>query len=208
MGTITREEADVSTRAGRRPVNYGSGLFASRRLDQRDQATLDLQKKTLHQPEFAAVAPNSNHTSSADADGRSRGCVLSEPAQADALKNSRAYDRHKSSAEAAEGDLIDRILAGHKELFMDLVHPHRRTLYAMAFSLLANKEDAEDVTQDTLLKALARLRQFRRESAFGTWVIQIAVRYLGDPDSDQRGANEESKTMARPDAVADPQRRR
>lgn len=155
-------------------MNYGSGLFGSPHFDQRDQATLDLQKKTLHQPEFAA-APNSNHTSSADADGRSHGWVLSEPAQADALKNSRAFDGHKSSAEAAEGDLIDRILSGHKELFMDLVHPHQRTLYAMAFSLLANKEDAEDVTQDTLLKALARLHQFRRESAFGTWLIQIAI---------------------------------
>jgi len=43
------------------------------------------------------------------------------------------------------------------------------------FSLLANKEDAEDVAQDALLKALARLNQFRKESTFGTWLIQIAI---------------------------------
>jgi RNA polymerase sigma-70 factor (ECF subfamily) len=74
-----------------------------------------------------------------------------------------------------EGALIDRILSGHKELFMDLIRPHQRTVYASAFSLLANKEDAEDVAQDALLKALARLNQFRKESSFGTWLIQIAI---------------------------------
>lgn len=41
--------------------------------------------------------------------------------------------------------------------------------------MLGSKEDAEDVTQDVLLKALARLQQFRRESAFGTWLIQIVI---------------------------------
>ena len=51
--------------------------------------------------------------------------------------------------------MIDRILSGQQELFMDLVRPHQRTVYATVFSLLANKEDAEDVAQDTLVKALA-----------------------------------------------------
>ena len=60
----------------------------------------------------------------------------------------------ESSAQAAEQALIDRILSGHKELFMDLVRPHERMVYATVFSLLANKEDAEDVTQDTLMKRL------------------------------------------------------
>jgi RNA polymerase sigma-70 factor, ECF subfamily len=73
------------------------------------------------------------------------------------------------------GALIDRILSGHKELFMDLVRPHQRTVYATVFALLANKQDAEDVAQDALLKALAHLNQFRKESSFGTWLIQIAI---------------------------------
>jgi len=38
-----------------------------------------------------------------------------------------------------------------------------------------NRQDAEDVAQDALLKALTRLNQFRRESSFGTWLIQIAI---------------------------------
>jgi RNA polymerase sigma-70 factor (ECF subfamily) len=58
---------------------------------------------------------------------------------------------------------------------MDLIRPHQRTVYATVFSLLTNKADAEDVAQDTLVKGLARLHQFRKESAFGTWLIQIAI---------------------------------
>ncbi len=76
---------------------------------------------------------------------------------------------------AAEQVLISTILAGEKDLFLELVRPHQRTVYATVISMLGSKEDAEDVTQDVLLKALARLHQFRRESAFGTWLIQIAI---------------------------------
>jgi len=71
--------------------------------------------------------------------------------------------------------LIGQILSGHRELFMDLIRPHQRTVYATVFSLLAHKEDAEDVAQDTFVKALARLHQFRQESSFGTWLVQIAI---------------------------------
>jgi RNA polymerase sigma-70 factor (ECF subfamily) len=41
--------------------------------------------------------------------------------------------------------------------------------------VLGSKEDAENVTQDALLKALGHLQQFRRESAFGTWLIRTAI---------------------------------
>jgi RNA polymerase sigma-70 factor (ECF subfamily) len=71
--------------------------------------------------------------------------------------------------------LIGRILEGEKDLFVELIRPYQRTVYATLVSMLGSKEDAEDVLQDVQLKALARLDQFRRESAFGTWVIQIAI---------------------------------
>jgi RNA polymerase sigma-70 factor (ECF subfamily) len=71
--------------------------------------------------------------------------------------------------------LISKILAGEKDLFIELVRPYQRTVYATVISMLGSKEDAEDVTQDALLKALSRLHQFRRESAFRTWLIQIAI---------------------------------
>jgi RNA polymerase sigma-70 factor (ECF subfamily) len=81
----------------------------------------------------------------------------------------------ESSPVAPEWALIERIISGQKELFMDLIRPHERTVYAMVFSLLANKEDAEDVAQEAFVKALVGLNQFRGESTFGTWLIQIAI---------------------------------
>jgi RNA polymerase sigma-70 factor, ECF subfamily len=76
---------------------------------------------------------------------------------------------------AGELVLISKILAGEKDVFLELVRPYQRTIYATVISMLGSKEDAEDVTQDVLLKALPRLHQFRQESAFGTWLIQIAI---------------------------------
>ena len=175
MGPVTMQGAHASARPRRRLENYSSDLFGFRHLDQRDPAAPDLQRKTLYQQELALTARDSNCVTSPGADGRSHSSVFCEPPKRDALRNSLTFDGQGGSAQAAEGALVDRILSGHKELFMDLVRPHQRTVYAMALSLLANKEDAEDVTQDTLLKALARLHQFRRESAFGTWLIQIAI---------------------------------
>jgi RNA polymerase sigma-70 factor, ECF subfamily len=90
-------------------------------------------------------------------------------------KDGRDCSCDQSAGLATEWSLIDRILFGHRELFVDLIRPYQRTVYAMVFSLLSNKEDAEDVAQDAFVKALGSLNQFRRESAFGTWLIKIAI---------------------------------
>ena len=81
----------------------------------------------------------------------------------------------KERIRATEQVLIGRILKGEKDLFVELIRPYQRTVYATLVTMLGSKEDAEDVSQEVLLKALARLDQFRRESAFGTWLIQIAI---------------------------------
>jgi len=92
-----------------------------------------------------------------------------------ATTNCAENETRNDRIRANEEILIGRIQEGEKDLFLELIRPYQRTVYATLISMLGSKEDAEDVTQDVLLKALARLRQFRRESAFGTWLIQIAI---------------------------------
>lgn len=75
----------------------------------------------------------------------------------------------------AEGELIERVLAGENEAFYELVRPHERALYTAAWGILRNEGDAEDVAQDAVLKAFLNLKQFRRESSFKTWVVQIVI---------------------------------
>ncbi len=89
--------------------------------------------------------------------------------------NREENDALRDWSRAKEEVLIRRILEGDKDSFLDLIQPYQRTVYATLVSMLGSKEDAEDVTQDVLLKALARLHQFRQESAFGTWLVQIAI---------------------------------
>jgi RNA polymerase sigma-70 factor, ECF subfamily len=75
----------------------------------------------------------------------------------------------------AELALIERICAGDRAAFYDLIRPHERAVYISAFSILRNEADAEEVAQEAILKAFAKLRSFRRESKFSTWLIQIAI---------------------------------
>ncbi len=74
-----------------------------------------------------------------------------------------------------EQDLIARVQRGKHELFYELVRPYERRVYAAALAILRNESDAEDVAQEAMLKALANIRQFRAESRFSTWLIQITV---------------------------------
>jgi len=71
--------------------------------------------------------------------------------------------------------LIERIRAGERELFMELVRPYQKIVYSMAVSILKSEQDAEDVAQEALFKAFKNLAQFRGECKFSTWIIQITV---------------------------------
>lgn len=71
--------------------------------------------------------------------------------------------------------LIERILAGERELFHELVRPYERSVYFAAYSILQNEHDAEDAAQETVLKALRNLQSFRAESKFSTWLVSIAL---------------------------------
>ena len=73
----------------------------------------------------------------------------------------------------AELELIKRVRAGERDAFYELVHPHERMIYATAISVLKNSADAEEVCQETVLKALANISTFRAESKFSTWLLQI-----------------------------------
>lgn len=74
-----------------------------------------------------------------------------------------------------EEGLIRRIRDGEHGLFYELVRPYEGRVYATALAILRNEHDAEDVAQEAVLKAFKNLRQFRGESRFSTWLIQITV---------------------------------
>jgi RNA polymerase sigma-70 factor (ECF subfamily) len=80
-----------------------------------------------------------------------------------------------NSQRGEEMELIAAILAGHTHLYHRLIGPYERRVYIMALSVMKNREDAEDVAQEAFLRAFRRLRTFRGDSKFGTWLISIAL---------------------------------
>lgn len=78
-------------------------------------------------------------------------------------------------ANGAESRLIERVRSGDNEAFYELVHPHERSVFLAALSILRNESDAEEVAQEAILKAFRNLGRFRGEAKFSTWLIQITI---------------------------------
>ncbi len=74
-----------------------------------------------------------------------------------------------------ERQLIARAQSGDFEAFTDLINAHKDKVYALARRLAGNNEDAEDIIQETFLKAIDNIDKFRGDSSFGTWLYSIAL---------------------------------
>jgi RNA polymerase sigma-70 factor (ECF subfamily) len=64
---------------------------------------------------------------------------------------------------------------GDSEAFRALVERHSRAVYRIAHRMTGNPSDAEDVVQETFLKAYRQLNRFESRANFGTWLHRIAV---------------------------------
>ena len=76
--------------------------------------------------------------------------------------------------QASEAELIQSVCNGKREAFYELVRPYERLVYVTAISIVKNPADAEEVAQETVMKAFSNLASFRAESKFSTWLVQIA----------------------------------
>jgi len=71
--------------------------------------------------------------------------------------------------------LLERFRQGDERAFTDIVIRYREQIFRRVFGMLKNHEDAEEVTQDTFLRARRGLENFRGDAAFSTWLYQIAT---------------------------------
>ena len=80
-----------------------------------------------------------------------------------------------SAEQNGEGVLVDRARAGDAGAFSELVQQYERKVYRLAKHITQNDEDAEDVLQESFLKAYTHLDSFHGDSKFYTWLVRIAV---------------------------------
>lgn len=77
--------------------------------------------------------------------------------------------------ERDDRQLVEAAQSGREEAFNQLVLRHRQALYHTAVGLLGNADDADDICQDSFIKAYEGLGSFRAESSFYTWLYRICV---------------------------------
>src|SRR2546421_10810851 len=82
--------------------------------------------------------------------------------------------RHKYP-ELLDERLVRAAQRGDMPAFEELVARHRDKIYARAFSMMRNEEEAVDLSQEAWVKGWQRLRQFQGESSFGTWMTRIVI---------------------------------
>jgi RNA polymerase sigma-70 factor (ECF subfamily) len=74
-----------------------------------------------------------------------------------------------------EAAVVAQARTGDAKAFNELLQRYERKIFRLALHITQNREDAEDVLQETFLKAYQHLDQFQGQSKFYTWIVRIAV---------------------------------
>jgi RNA polymerase sigma factor (sigma-70 family) len=74
-----------------------------------------------------------------------------------------------------KGDIlyIEQVLAGNSNSFSYIVDRHKDKAFNLAFRICGNREEAEEIAQDSFMKAYKSLGTFRMKSSFATWLYRI-----------------------------------
>jgi RNA polymerase sigma-70 factor (ECF subfamily) len=104
---------------------------------------------------------------------------MSNPQEGSHPLNLRAFVSPKehplTEPSSADARLVDRFLRGDEAAFEALFRKYQSYVYNICYGILGNAEDAADVTQETFLRAHARMAQFRGDACVSTWLYRVAV---------------------------------
>src|SRR5881396_4217696 len=98
----------------------------------------------------------------------------------------------KDHSSADDQALVRAAQKGDMEPFEGLVARHRDKIYARAFSMMRNEDEAIDLSQEAWVKGWQRLKQFQGESSFGTWMTRIVINLCLDQLRKQKRQRTES----------------
>ncbi|KAB1159876.1 sigma-70 family RNA polymerase sigma factor [Tenacibaculum aiptasiae] len=71
---------------------------------------------------------------------------------------------------------IDKVLKGDTNAFSILVEKYKGMIFTLALKMLKSREEAEEISQDTFIKAFKNLNKFKGEAKFSTWLYKIGYR--------------------------------
>ena len=79
------------------------------------------------------------------------------------------------SAQDSDEKLVQSARSGNGSAFVELWRRHSSTVFRAVYRIVKNREDAEDLAQETFLKAFAHLQSFNGASKFSTWLVRIGI---------------------------------
>jgi RNA polymerase sigma-70 factor (ECF subfamily) len=79
-----------------------------------------------------------------------------------------------------DGSAVELARSGDNDAFRLLVERHSRNVFKLAFRMTGHEQDAEDVVQETFLRAYKQLKNYEARSSFATWLYRIASNYSLD----------------------------
>jgi len=77
--------------------------------------------------------------------------------------------------EVTDAAVVAQVLAGDRDAFRVLVERHSRSIFRVAYRMTGNQQDAEELVQETFLRAYKSLERFELRANFSTWLYRIAV---------------------------------
>jgi len=81
----------------------------------------------------------------------------------------------KNLTDTKDEELIDAALKGSRQSLEQIIYRHQAWIYNIALRMVFYPQEAEDITQEVLIKIITKLSTFRKESSFRTWVYRIVV---------------------------------
>ena len=77
--------------------------------------------------------------------------------------------------QVSNSELVKKSQLGDKSAFEELVKRHQDLVFSLSFKLTGNRELANDVAQESFIRAWKAIEKFRGDSTFGTWIYRITV---------------------------------
>jgi RNA polymerase sigma-70 factor (ECF subfamily) len=74
-----------------------------------------------------------------------------------------------------ERELIERICKGELEAFRQMVEKYKKKIYYLAYDIIDDHHEAEDISQEVFIKVYRNISKFRKEAKFSSWIYQITV---------------------------------
>ena len=77
--------------------------------------------------------------------------------------------------ELSDRELVDRFRSGEKDVLSELLKRYNSRIYRLAYGILRNPQDAEEVIQEVFLRLFQKLGSFKGESSFSSWLYRVAI---------------------------------